>query len=88
MSRVLLCSTSAAAMGGRPTGLWLAELAEPYYLFQQAGLSVTIGSVAGGPVPIDAGSMGGDFFTTDACAHSCCSTERAAPGVWPCCVHS
>ena len=53
-------------MGGNPTGLWLAELAEPYYAFTKAGYEVTIASVAGGPVPIDKGSMGGDFFTADA----------------------
>lgn len=53
-------------MGGNPTGLWLAELAEPYYLFKEAGHEVTIASPAGGAIPIDAGSMAGDFFTADA----------------------
>jgi len=50
-------------MGGNPTGLWLAELAEPYFLFKEAGLDVTIASIAGGAIPIDAGSVKGDFFT-------------------------
>ena len=42
-------------------GVWLAaglevtELADPYYAFQAAGLDVTIASIAGGPIPIDAG---------------------------------
>ena len=53
-------------MGGRNTGLWLAELAEPYYLFKGAGFEVQIGSTAGGAVPIDQGSMSGDFFTARA----------------------
>ena len=53
-------------MGGGPTGLWLSELAEPYYLFKEAGLEVQIASTAGGAVPIDANSMGGDFFTAEA----------------------
>ena len=28
--RVLLVSTSAGSMGGKATGLWISELAEPY----------------------------------------------------------
>jgi putative intracellular protease/amidase len=52
-------------MGGRPTGLWLAELAEPYYVFTEAGFDVTIASVDGGSIPIDAGSMAEGFFTED-----------------------
>merc|ERR1712025_309851 len=31
-----------------------------------AGYEVVISSTAGGPVPIDAGSIAGDFFTEDA----------------------
>ena len=79
MSRVLLCSTSAPTLGGRPTGLWLAEMAEPYYLFQAAGFTVTIGSPAGGAIPIDAGSMGGDFFTADAYALLLLDLNQARP---------
>ena len=79
MSRVLLCSTSAPTLGGRPTGLWLAEMAEPYYLFQAAGFTVTIGSPAGGAIPIDAGSMGGDFFTADAYALLLYLNQALAP---------
>jgi len=52
-------------MGGRDTGLWLAELAEPYYVFLEAGFEVTIASVSGGSIPIDTGSMGEGFFTED-----------------------
>ncbi|KAH8066587.1 glyoxalase [Aureococcus anophagefferens] len=64
--KVLLVSTSASSMGGNPTGLWLAELAEPYYILKEAGLEVTLASIAGGAVPIDAGSCKGDFFTVEA----------------------
>lgn len=63
---ILLVSTSAGSMGGRSTGLWLAELAEPYYKFKAAGFDVTIASPAGGACPIDPGSLKGDFFTADA----------------------
>jgi len=43
--------------------LFLLQLAEPYYAFKAAGFEVTIASTAGGAIPIDAGSMKGDFFT-------------------------
>ena len=59
---VVIVNTSAGMMGGNPTGLWLSELADPYYAFQTAGLEVTIASIAGGAIPIDAGSMGENFF--------------------------
>jgi len=38
---------------GHPTGLWLEELAIPYFAFVNIGASVTIASVAGGEVPLD-----------------------------------
>ena len=66
MVKILLVSTSAPSMGGNPTGLWLAELAEPYYLFKAAGFEIQIASTAGGAVPIDQNSMSGDFFTAEA----------------------
>lgn len=53
-------------MAGNPTGIWLSELAEPYYAFKEKGYELTVASSAGGPIPIDKGSMGGDFFTADA----------------------
>lgn len=66
MVRVLFAVTSAGEMGGNPTGLWISELAEPYYLFQEAGYEIVIASPLGGAVPIDAGSMGDGMFTDDA----------------------
>jgi len=64
--KVLLVSTSAGSMGGKATGLWISELAEPYYACTEAGLDVTIASIAGGAIPIDAGSLADAFFTADA----------------------
>lgn len=57
--RLLIVTTSAATMGpsAEPTGLWLEELTTPYYLFRDAGLDVTLASVAGGPVPVDPRSL-------------------------------
>ena len=63
--KILLVSTSATEMGGNPTGLWIAELAEPYYAFKAAGYDITIASPQGGACPIDAGSMKGDALTAD-----------------------
>ncbi len=56
---ILLITTSHAELGttGRHTGLWFEELATPYYAFLDAGATVDIASVAGGPVPIDPNSL-------------------------------
>ena len=59
---VVIVNTSAGSMGGGPTGVWLSELADPYYAFQAAGLEVTVASIAGGAIPIDANSMGEPYF--------------------------
>eukprot|EP00519_Triparma_laevis_P008778 CAMPEP_0182499174 /NCGR_PEP_ID=MMETSP1321-20130603/7284_1 /TAXON_ID=91990 /ORGANISM="Bolidomonas sp., Strain RCC1657" /LENGTH=229 /DNA_ID=CAMNT_0024703325 /DNA_START=29 /DNA_END=718 /DNA_ORIENTATION=- len=62
---VLVCTSSPSLKNGHPTGLWLEELATPYYAFLEAGFECVIASTAGGPVPIDQGSVTGDFFTED-----------------------
>jgi putative intracellular protease/amidase len=58
-AHVLLVVTSHDVLGntGKPTGLWLEELAVPYYLFRDAGLEVDIASIRGGKAPIDPGSI-------------------------------
>lgn len=63
--QVLLVSTSSPSLKGHPTGLWLEELATPYYKFKEAGYDLTIASTAGGPIPIDAASMAEMFFTDE-----------------------
>lgn len=52
---ILFVVTSHGKLGktGEATGLWLEELAAPYYAFIDAGYHVDIVSIAGGPVPID-----------------------------------
>lgn len=42
---------------GQPTGVWLEELAAPYYVFQQAGYDVVMASPQGGPPPLDPKSL-------------------------------
>jgi putative intracellular protease/amidase len=52
---VLFVTTSHDMLGdtNHKTGLWLEELAAPYYVFKEAGVDVTIASPKGGEVPID-----------------------------------
>lgn len=60
--RILLVATSHAVKGstGTPTGVWLEELAAPYYIFLAAGFDIDIASVGGGKVPLDPGSINGE----------------------------
>jgi putative intracellular protease/amidase len=53
--KILIIATSHGQLGntGRKTGLWLEELAVPYYIFQDAGAVITIASPKGGPIPLD-----------------------------------
>lgn len=53
--KILFIATSHDKMGdtGARTGVWLEELAAPYYLFTDAGAAVTIASPKGGIVPWD-----------------------------------
>ena len=53
--KILIITTSHEQLGntGRKTGVWLEELAVPYYIFKDAGAEVTLASPLGGPIPID-----------------------------------
>jgi putative intracellular protease/amidase len=53
--KLLIITTSHEDLGttGRKTGLWLEELAVPYYLFKDIGASITLASPLGGAVPVD-----------------------------------
>jgi putative intracellular protease/amidase len=55
LPHILIVLTSHAELGttGRKTGFWLDELAAPYYLFRDAGATVTLASPKGGQPPID-----------------------------------
>jgi putative intracellular protease/amidase len=43
--------------------LWLEEFAAPYYLFQSAGVTITVASPKGGKAPIDPKSTQPDYLT-------------------------
>jgi len=62
MSKILILTTSHDKMGdsGHATGSWVEEVAAPYYILTDAGVEVTIASVAGGKVPFDPNSLKGD----------------------------
>jgi putative intracellular protease/amidase len=51
----LLITTSNNRLGDslRETGVWLEDLAAPYYIFRDAGEYVTIASPQGGQIPLD-----------------------------------
>jgi putative intracellular protease/amidase len=57
--KVLFIVTSHRELGstGKATGLWAEELAVPYYSLLDAGVTVALASPAGGPVPLDPGSI-------------------------------
>lgn len=53
--RILLVLTSHDRLGdtGKKTGFWLEEFAAPYYVFVDAGATLTVASPAGGQPPLD-----------------------------------
>ena len=59
--KIVLIATSADKLKpGSPTGLWLEELATPYYQWKDARFTLTIASIKGGETPVDPISVEGD----------------------------
>lgn len=56
--KILMVLTSHSKLGntGKKTGFWIEEFAAPYYVFKDAGASITIASPKGGQPPIDPSS--------------------------------
>jgi|TARA_B110000977_G_scaffold36279_2_gene48563 putative intracellular protease/amidase len=63
--KIAIICTSANMMGDVATGAWMEEVATPYYALKAAGHEVEIVSIQGGEIPIDQGSLAGDFNTDD-----------------------
>lgn len=61
--KALIVCTSANKMGDHDTGLWSEECTGPYYVFKDAGCDVTVCSIGGGDITIDAGSVNETFKT-------------------------
>lgn len=54
MSKILMVVTNHGDIDGEPTtGVWFSEFAEPYQVFVDAGVEITVASPHGGPAPID-----------------------------------
>jgi len=54
MTKILMVTTSHGDIDGEPmTGVWFSEFAEPYQVFIDAGVEVTVASPRGGPAPVD-----------------------------------
>jgi putative intracellular protease/amidase len=53
--KILMVLTSHGELGntGKKTGFWLEEFAAPYYIFRDAGASITLASPKGGQPPLD-----------------------------------
>lgn len=65
MHKILMVLTSHDKLGdtGKKTGFWLEEFAAPYYVFKDAGASVTLASPQGGQPPVDPKSDAADAQT-------------------------
>jgi len=63
--RVVILTTSSDSMGDHKTGAWSEEITGPYYKFVDAGCEVTLASITGGAIPIDAGSLSETFKTAN-----------------------
>lgn len=65
MKNILFVITSNDALGitDQKTGFWIAEFADPYYVFTDAGHNVTLASPKGGQPPIDPNSASDNAAT-------------------------
>jgi putative intracellular protease/amidase len=54
-TKVLFIATSHTRLGDTPgmTGVWLEEIAAPYFVFMDAEVGITLASPKGGQVPLD-----------------------------------
>ena len=64
---ILLVLTSHDQLGdtGKKTGFWLEEFAAPYYVFKDAGATITLASPKGGQPPLDPKSDEPDAQTAE-----------------------
>jgi putative intracellular protease/amidase len=53
---ILMVLTSQLGNAGKKTGFWLEEFAAPYYVFVDAGVSVTLALPQAGQPPLDPSS--------------------------------
>jgi putative intracellular protease/amidase len=77
---ILMVLTSHDQLGdtGRKTGFWLEELAAPYYVFKDAGATITLASPKGGQPPLDPKSNEAASQTDDTRRFESDSVAKAA----------
>ena len=65
LMNILMILTSHDQLGdtGKKTGFWLEEFAAPYYVFRDAGATITLASPKGGQPPLDPKSDAPDAQT-------------------------
>jgi len=65
LMNILMVLTSHDQLGdtGKKTGFWLEEFAAPYYVFRDAGATITLASPKGGQPPLDPKSDAPDAQT-------------------------
>ena len=65
VKKVLVVLTSHEDLGntGKKTGFWLEEFSDPYYLFTDNGIEVTLASPKGGNPPMDPSSASENYQT-------------------------
>ncbi|MAL97903.1 type 1 glutamine amidotransferase domain-containing protein [Hydrocarboniclastica marina] len=59
---IVMVLTSHGQLGAtrKPTGVWLNEFTQPFYIFREAGADITLASPRGGQPPIDPASESDD----------------------------
>lgn len=77
---ILMVLTSHDKLGetGKKTGFWLEEFAAPYYVFKDAGATLTLASPLGGQPPLDPSSDAPDAQTADTARFKADSDAQAA----------
>jgi putative intracellular protease/amidase len=75
MKKVIFITTSHNELGesGLQTGVWLEEVATPYYKLIEEDIHVEIASIKGGNIPIDPTSILKDWETEDTIKFNCIS---------------
>jgi putative intracellular protease/amidase len=90
--QILIVLTSVARVPGtdHETGTWLEELAAPYFIFRDAGATVTLASVNGGAAPLDPLSEAAEAqtdatrrFSADPAARQALATTQPLAGIDP-----
>ncbi|MBB1059552.1 type 1 glutamine amidotransferase domain-containing protein [Marilutibacter spongiae] len=90
--KILMVLTSHDRLGdtGEKTGFWLEEFAAPYYVFKDAGATITLASPKGGQPPLDPKSDAPDAqtdatrrFRDDADARAALASTEVLAGIDP-----